>query len=334
MKPTPKLIDTSTALLVLFLLVAPALPVVSRYQEPATVTLENGRQYTGILAGLADERLALIVPDGAGEAEYLLPIEQITKVDLPDEDLATNALLLYQENNYEQAIPLLETIYRNRLPYLALLAPNQETPLVALVKLYSATGARLDAVITARRLSRDIRNPAHREELAAIKLTGYLDLDLIERAVSDGRAWCARQDRHPDSALGWYVLAEVALREERLEDALWIALQPIAFSSASPMSYLEAAYAAALRAYQKTGETDLGIELYREMRDRDLPLSELSPSAGETIAYFAELWEAERQASPNEEETGPLLDPRPPRADLNLPLREVRRLLLALPEFE
>ena len=334
MKLTPELIDTSTALLVLFLLVASALPVVSRYQEPATVTLETGRQYTGILAGLTDGRLAVIVPDGAGEAEFLLPIDRITKVDLSDEDLVRNAMLLYQENNYDQAVPLLETIYRYRLPYLSILGPDQETPLVALVKAYWATGAQLDAVITARRLGREILDPVHREKLASIKLTGYLELDLIERAVSDGRVWCARQERHPDSALGWYVLAEVALREERLEDALWIALQPIAFSSASPMPYLEEAYAAALRAYQKTGETDLGIELYREMRECDLPPSELSPSAGETIAFFNELWEAERKASPDEEETGPLLDPRPPQADLNLPLREVRRLLLALPDVE
>ncbi len=311
-----------------------ALPIPDPFADPATVTLESGRAYTGVLAGLTDGRVTVVVPDGSGEVEYSLPVERIAKVRFPEKERSELALVLYREKDYDNALPLLESIYRQRLPYLRLLTPEQEKPLVVLVRIHRETGATIDAVVAARRLGRELRDPVHREELAAIKLRGYLELELHERAGEDARAWCARQQRHPDSALGWEVLAEIALREERFDDALWIALQPVAFASAAPMEHLEPAYVAALRACRKLGDELQGLALYREMRERELSVPEECPQGVDAVAHFAALWEAENKATSASDDSGPLLDSRPPKADLNLPLRNVRRLLLALPVIE
>ncbi len=321
----------AATLLALTLPTHSALPIHNPFADPATVTLENGRTYTGVLAGLTDGRVTLVVPDGSGEVEYSLPVERIAKVRFPGKERSEEALGLYRDNDYDNALPLLDSIYRQRLPYLRLLTPEQEKPLVALARIHRETGATIDAVVAARRLGRELRDPGHREELAAIKLRGYLDLELHERASDEARAWCARRERHPDSALGWQVLAEIALREERFEDALWTALQPIAFASAAPMEFLKPTYLAALRACRELGDDSQGLALYGEMRKRDLTPSGDTDPGNDAVAHYARLWE---RAQEPPADADPRIDPRPPKADLNLPLRHVRRLLLALPHEE
>ncbi len=300
-------------------------------QGNVEIRLDDNRIYTGELAGLSAGRLAVIVFDGTGEVEYSLPVAEIDTVRFPGNDVHRIGLELYHDRQYNDAVPLLEAVFRHRAEYLPLLDASTTEAVAALPRAYLETGRAIDAVGTALRLLRQTDQPEYRYKLETVVLNGFIDLGLYDRAAEEARAWCAREGPYPESALGWSVLAEIELRDENYHEALWISLQPIAFSTARPMDHLERAYAVAIHASHALGEEEKGWRLFREMTDRHLGWPEDRTEYNETHAFYSRMQKALEEA---EGSSGDVLeiDPRPAREDLNLPLREVRKLLLALPD--
>ncbi len=300
------------------------------FRGEATVELHNGRTYTGELAGVRKGRVSVLLWEGSGEIEYRLATEEIKAIDFPGTETAAYSMELYQNGRYVEAIPLLEVAYRQRSAYLDILNEKQEEPLVALARAYRSTGADIDAIAVARRLARRLASAEHRDAMETLILTAYLDLDLHERAAERARAWCSRQERYARSALGWWILAEIALLDDDPEEALWIALQPITFSTVRSMPYLENTYTTALRACYALEKNRQGTHLYSEMKERGLvwPDSALAEAAD----HYRTLWKEKERSSDGDITPEKLeMDSRPPRENLDLPLRDVRRILLSLP---
>ncbi len=296
----------------------------------ATAIMENGRRYTGEFTGIEEGRLRILVFEGAGQIQYSLRIEEIASVRLPGDEVERAAVELYDAAEYDRAIPLLNALFRQRVSYLEILDERQEETLVSLPVAYFETADYINAVSIARRLLRENGREAHRARLEALMLEGYFRLELYDQTAELAREWCSRQDTYPESAIGWALLAELKLREERYEEALWVALQPVAFSGARPMEYLDRAYAVAAHSYLALDAENDGYRLFQEMKEHGLTWPESGDRYAETRAHYREIAAAieEEDKVPGDLE----IDARPANKDLNLPLQHVRKLLLSLPE--
>ena len=301
-------------------------------QGSAEVRMQEGRRYDGELAGLSDGYLSVVVFDGAGEVEYSLPVDKIEELRFPGSEVRRAALEMYQNHQYEEALPFLEAIYRQRASYLPLLDAKQKEAVVALPEAYTEAGNLIDAVGVSRGLLERIEDEGHRRRLEALVLTGYFRLELFERTAREAREWCARQDLYPESALGWTLLAEIKLRKNRHKEALWIALQPISFSTARRMDYLERAYAAAIHSSFALEDEEKGFRLFQEMKARRLTWPDGIREYAATRKFFQEMQAVAEKQDGNGIAEDYDIDTRPAREDLNLPLRDVRKLLLALPD--
>jgi hypothetical protein len=187
----------------------------------------------------------------------------------------------------------------------------------ALVDVRMRTGAEIDGIALARRLSGLEAAAERRGDLADLILLGHWQLGLVDEARSLAREWCSGAKLGGPSALGWRILGEIALREARPDDALWIAMQPVAFASFENPPHLDACYAIAVTAAWRMSDEPLARRLRGSMDERALAWP----------AGFAEpdLSAASRQG--NLPAPGSSKKP-----DLHLSLDQVRKLIVNIPE--
>lgn len=306
---------------------APAAPeFADDLSGPIRVEMRNGRVYIGQPIAFGDGLLTLRMPVGTGEVDQGLPQQEIARLHFPGEAIERTAASLIADGALEQAVPHLEVLWRQRAPLLALLEPERLELLSALPLAHLASGDAYSAVALATSMLPHAPNKATADRLQEAILMGHFNLEFYEETEALARKWIVEQDGLAESALGWHVLANLALLREDLDAVLWVALQPIVLAGPLPVEHLEECYALAIHAYHATEARDQGARLYREMVSLSLPWPRDERLAATGQFYRERLAE---EIAGKAEAPPPDLDLRPPEQDLNLPLKAVRKLLRA-----
>ncbi|HUG09993.1 MAG TPA: hypothetical protein VMM36_03220 [Opitutaceae bacterium] len=284
----------------------------------ATVTNAQGRSFKGELRGYTGGQVVLMSREGdAGEVTRRFNRADVQAIVFPGYELTATAADHVANERWQAARDALETLARQRGPYLEVLSASDLGLFFALVEVRMRTGAEIDGIALARRLERLETAADRRGELADAILLGHWQLGLVDEARTFAREWCARAKPDGPSALGWRILGEIELRASRNDDALWIAMQPVAYSSFENPPHLDACYAIATTAAHRLGDDALAARLRAGMDERGL-------------AWPAGFAEPDLSASAR---AGSLPAPgSSKKPDLHLRLDQVRKLIVNIPE--
>ena len=283
----------------------------------ATVTNTQGRVFRGELRGFINGQVTLVSREGAGEITRRFIAADVRAIEFPGYELVATAADLVSNGRWPEARGALETLAKQRGPYLEVLNASDLGLFLALIEARMHTHGEIDAIALARRLEQLDAATDRRTELSDMILLGYWQLGLEAEADPLAREWCAKNAPGGRSALGWRVLAEIALHSARNEDALWIALQPIAYGSFEYPSQLDACYAIAVTAAVRIADLELAKRIRREMDTHGL----------DWPAAFAE-----PDLSATARDAGLSAPASSKKPDLHLSLDQVRKLVVQTPE--
>jgi|SRR5690625_1872410 len=290
------------------------------------IELNDGQTFSGEPVSYRNHVVSIrtIVDGGAFDRGF--PADSIASLRFPDEKTVAHARDLIDGEITEETLSVLEKIWLPRAPFLSLLDEETIGLLAHLPGAQLALGDPYRAVGLAQRLLPHAAETESADRIHEVILLGYLKLELWEEAEERAKEWIDEQPRFSQSALGWRVLAELALRNQELEELLWIALQPIAMTGAENIDHLADCYALAIHALFLQEETSRAVELFKEMRERGLnwPKHE---KLQETKNEMAELVPVTSNAEDPDAEAEVDLDLRPPEKDLNLPIDHVRKAI-------
>lgn len=292
---------------------------------PIEVELRDGRRHSGHPVSFRDDLLTIRIAAGGGELEQGFPRDTIAKIHFSGAATERTAVALVAEGQLQEAIPFLEGLWRQRAPFLALLDAESLDLLSALPGAQLEGGDAYRAISLAKLLLPHAKSSSISNRLQEAILVGHFDLELFEEADALAHGWIRQQDKFPDSALGWRILAELALAQKDYDRVLWVALQPIAVAGPLPMDNIEDCYALAIHAYHLLEAPEEAAMLFLEMSSLNLPWPQGRPD----FAATEEIYRHATEQGPEEEAPppGPDLDLRPPEQDLNLPIRAIRKLL-------
>lgn len=238
--------------------------------KPITVGTRNGRRYVGNGKVLESGDLQVEARAGAGAVAYTFSPDDVVGIAFPGNDYLLLALEYSKSGRHAAAIPLFEAILAQREPFLGILSQNYTAPFISLIQSYLAEDEYYKAIGASRRLMPHIGDEYTRRALREAILLGHFEVGLFEDAKVQADEWIDTAGKSANSAVGWWVLGSISLREEDYEGALWTALQPIVFSSQLPMAYLDRAYALAIAASLELDLEDKAQTLHREMMSRNL----------------------------------------------------------------
>lgn len=240
-------------------------------REPAVVTTKARRDFTGLLDGFRDGRLFIRAATDGGEVGYSFAPDEIAVLKMPGVELEAQAAELVDRGELSAALPLLEALGRQRLRYLPVLSPAQLEPLRWLVDASSRAGNPLATLGYIQPLRAYLTTAEDRIRLRDAELHAHLQLGQKDEVRRLAMAWCAEADVAGGSALGWWILAQLAFDEADYEQARRTALHPIVFSNYLPMDHLDACYAIAIAAAQKLGDDAHATALTQERQARGIP---------------------------------------------------------------
>jgi hypothetical protein len=298
--------------------------VTAALSGPVRVELTDGRSFSGRPVSFRDDILLLRTQLDGGEVERGFPRAQIRRMHFPGQRLVAEMMEMLDDGRTAEVLPHLEALWRQRAGFLALAEAETIELLAALPATHLDHGDAYRAIALARNLLPHARTPAVADRLHETILIGHYRLEFYDETEKLARDWIRAQHDFPPSALGWRILADLALREEDFAKVVWIALQPIATAGPESSKHLDSCYALAIHAFHKKKSFGRAAQLHREMLDRGLvwPSEE---TLAETGKFYQSLIPAESQRKADTPE--PDLDLRPPEEDLNLPLEEIRKIL-------
>lgn len=284
----------------------------------ATVTNAQGRSFTGELRGFASGQVVLVSREGdAGEVTRRFNAADVRSIAFPGYELVATAADHVANERWPEARDALETLARQRGPYLEVLNASDLGLFFALVDVRMRTRAEIDGIALARRLERLEAAADRRGELADAILMGHWQLGLVDETRTLAREWCAKAKPGGPSALGWRILGEIALRESRNDDALWIAMQPVAFASFEDPPHLDACHAIAVTAAWRMADEPLAHRLRAAMDERSLAWPAGFPEPDLSAALRPGSLPAPGSSK---------------KPDLHLSLDQVRKLVANIPE--
>lgn len=215
--------------------------------EPVEITDRLGNRFSGHPIAVDASSITLMTRASGGEIERTFTPAQIARLRLPGEDFLPEAIEALRTGQNTEAETLLSALFRQRRPFLPHLEPSERRLYRQLVDLQISQQKPGQAIATARFLHPYAESTRSREELDNAILWGHFKLGPFDEARLLASDWIDQAPRHHHSALGWFVLAELLLREGQPRQALWIAMRPVVFSGSIPMTYLDYAYATAVR---------------------------------------------------------------------------------------
>jgi hypothetical protein len=284
----------------------------------ATVTNAQGRSYKGELRGYTGGQVVLMSREGdAGEVTRRFNRTDVQAIVFPGYELTATAADHVANERWQDARDALEPLARQRGPYLEVLSTSDLGLFFALVDVRMRTGAEIDGIALARRLSQLEVTSDRRAELTDAILLGHWQLGLLDEARTLAREWCAKAQPDGPSALGWRILGEIELRESRNDDALWIAMQPVSYASFENTPHLDACYAIATTSAHRLGDDALAARLLAGLDERGLTWP----------AGFAE-----PDLSASAQVRGLPAPGSSKKPDLHLTLDQVRKLIVNIPE--
>ena len=298
--------------------------VLAPLESQATIATRSGRVYRGWLDGYRNQHVRLRVPADQGEAIYQFPIEEIRSLVFPGTPEAEQALAVLESDPAANVLGVLEETWSERIAYLPALDRPNRSPLLAFAEALLRDGHPLEAIARGRRLKGIGLDAKERERMDAVVIEGHEQAGLFDEASVLAEGWCRGHEASGSSVLGWVVLARQALRQEEWEEALWLALHPIAFGHDATVAELDVCYGAAIAADLQLENAEQAVVLFNEMQERGIPWPNREPLLKGATAIIAEAMVDQTRSideSLVEEISGsPIPDPK-------LSLEAVRRLL-------
>lgn len=290
----------------------------------ATLITTTGKIYTGWLDGYRHDRVRLRMAADQGEVIFQFTGEEIRSLLFPGTEAVDDAVKAAAGDSIPPAIDLLEETWSLRAPYLPILDRDNRSPLLYYAEMLLETGRALEAVSRARRLVGIELDPAEAERMDRVIIQGFAAAGLHDEARVLAEEWCRTHLPSGSSALGWAVLARLALREENWEEALWLGLHPIAFGHDARAVGLADCYGAAIAAALELGDEAEAVFLINEMHRREIPWPDGDPLLTRaSVLIESARMEVDRdsEAIPTDRTAGP------PIPDPWLTLEAIRRVL-------
>lgn len=260
-------------LLLCFALVSSAfamdLEEAKRYlEERQTLILKGRPPLPGKAVAIVDGELLFSAQRGGGSLEYRYPLEQIERLQFPGNEVAFAVTEYLQNNEFQKALPLMEAMLLQRGPYLSLVTATELEFLARYASLEYHHGDPYKGLGAGKALLDYVQDPALRRELDDLVLLGNYQLPIEKNTRVLAAKWIADNEPYGPSALGYYVLGRLEFDNEQYEEALWKAIEPVAFSSQFPMAYLDYCYALAIASCVELELAEEEKKLRAEMTQR------------------------------------------------------------------
>lgn len=288
------------------------------------VTNSDGRSFEGTMRVDRAGVLHLDVSADQGSVSYSFNEDNLGGIEFLDAEAVEDGLDAFQRKNYAIAISYLENVHRSRSPFFKLLPVNAlAEPSLALGRSYLEVGRFTDATgVAGVLLGGDFSDPTIEAQANEMRLRAFFGLERWEESEILAKRWCAEHEPYDDSALGWWILSEVHLAREKYEEARWISLQPITFSSQFPKAYLQDCFHVAIASWLEEAP-EQAWKLYQQYQERGYTWPD--DRHMETKLRLASL--ALSLEEPETTTEDPLsIEEGSPKKDLNLPLEKVRKL--------
>ena len=288
------------------------------------VTNKDGRSFEGAMRVDRNGTLLLEVLAGQGSVSYSFTKDSLAGIEFMDAEWVENGLEAFENGQFEPAISYLEGVHRNRSPFFKLLPVNAlAEPSLALGKAYLESQRFADATgVAGVLLGNAFTDPSIHAQAEEMRLLAFFGLERWDEAEVLAERWCAAHEPFDQSALGWWILSEVHLARDSFEEARWISLQPITFSSQFPKAYLQECYQVAIASWLKESPEE-ALKLYGEFQDRAFQWSE-DRHLDVKLKLSALALSVESEDEPEEDSLE--IEAGAPKKDLNLPLETVRKL--------
>lgn len=293
------------------------------------VTNKEGRSFEGTMR-LNRQGTALLVEVQAdqGLVSYSFNKDALAGIAFLDAEAVEDGLDAFERGQFEAAISHLETVHRSRSPFFKMIpAKALVEPSLALGNAYLKVQRYADAMgVAGVLLNSDVSDSAILSQATDMRLLAFFGLQRWDETEVLANRWCADHEPADESALGWWILAEVHLAREEYTQARWISLQPITFSSQFPKAYLQHCFHVAIASWLDE-DPEEAWKLYKDYRDRGFVWpDDRHPKVKLTMINLAP--SAETEAGDTEE--APTLEEGLPKRDLNLPLETVKKLTTKL----
>ena len=241
----------------------------SRLSQPVVLLLENGQQRSGEINAWDGETLSLRIDISGGSASMNFAADAIRDISFTGSEYLP---VLYKlEKNparSDEAFALFEAFYQQRGRYLRYMDVGELGMFVRYARFCLAHEKPLRAVAVIEVIRPYIKDDALLRSLDEASLMGFFLGELFEEAEAQARQWIESAGYDRSSALGWQILAQIQFMRAAYEDAMWTALNPIAFANNLPIEHLGACYALAISAATETRHEAIAERLTREMQAR------------------------------------------------------------------
>lgn len=243
---------------------------------PVVVTTHDHVNFQGILTQVKHDQLVLQENIGEGSVEYAVDFAKIKHIEFPGTHYISLSQKFLANDDYPNAIVIIDALFKQR----AQLLQWQSSAALEFFTRHAEThlnhGSLNNAIQIARQLQAHTDAASLHQKLDDILLLAHHRLGFAEQAHALSKQWIQTRPAYGQSALGWYVQADLMRVAEDYDQALNIALDPIVFSSQFPMAYLEHCYAIAIIAATALHETEHAQALWVEMQERNLKWPGLS----------------------------------------------------------
>ncbi len=241
----------------------------NRLSQPVVLLLENGQQRSGEINAWDGETLSLRIDIAGGSASMNFAADAIRDIGFTgSEYLPVLYKLEKNPSRSDEAFALFEAFYQQRSRYLRYMDESELGIFVRYARFCLAHEKPLRAVAVIEVIRPYIKDDALLRSLNEATLMGFFLGELYEEAEAQARQWIESAGYDRSNALGWQILAQLQFMRAAYEDAMWTALNPVAFANSLPIEHLGDCYALAISAATETRHEAIAERLTREMQAR------------------------------------------------------------------
>lgn len=235
---------------------------------PVVVTINEQLTFRGFLVRVSQHELVLHEQVGQGSVEYVLDCAKLQRIHFPGNHYVVEAQTALENEDYTTALTIMDALFKQRAQLLRWQSPAIKFFFIKHAETHLNYGSLTRAIQLARHLQGYLGDAGHNDAIDDILLNAYHRLGFEDQTHILSKKWIKDRPANGQSALGWFVRADLMLAAEDYHQALHIALEPIVFSSQFPMVYLDRCYAVAITAAVELHEAEYAQLLWTEMQAR------------------------------------------------------------------
>lgn len=171
----------------------------------------------------------------------------------------------------------LEARARRRALFPGLLSEADERMLPDAIDLYLGEERALEALAYAKLWHPKLEHAVNRKRVSLQMIQAAYDAGFKDEAAFHAQTWIRERQTPVEEAFPWQVVSEFHLDAGRYENALSIALQPIAFLQNKSPGDLKSCYQIAIDAYEKLGFREHAMALLAELEGHSPVATEIIP---------------------------------------------------------